>query len=118
MFSSVRLQLPSLSACAKIDCGFLLCAVVSLMGLAGLAGAQTISSGGAINITGPTGSGSSTVTVSGATGSVKTVQVLLSGVTSSGYAGVVPPADSDSIFYAALVLEGPGGQKFELLGCT
>jgi hypothetical protein len=51
-------------------------------------------------------------------GTVTKVQVTLNGLTSSGYGETEPPPDSDSLFAASFILVSPGGQKFELLGCT
>ncbi|MGA2649522.1 MAG: putative Ig domain-containing protein [Terracidiphilus sp.] len=99
-------------AVLKFGLGFLLCAVVSLMGTALPASAQTTTAytGGAISVSGLSGSGSSTATVS-ATGTVTKVQVALNGLTSSG-------ENNDSVMYTSFYLQSPGGQKFELLGCT
>jgi hypothetical protein len=60
-----------------------LCAALVLGAV--LAGAQTTyNGGGAISISGANASGSSALSVTGASGSVKTVQVTLNGVTSNG----------------------------------
>ena len=77
------------------------------------ADAQTsFGGGGAISISGANASGQSTLSVTGATGSVNTIQVSLNGVTSSGLPG------SNSLFFTSFVLEPPGGTKFVLLGAT
>lgn len=99
--------------------GRLLAAAVVLAWSTGaqMANAQTTYSGGgaisienAVNAT--TSSGSSTLTVSGAPGSVKTIYVTLSGVNSSG------SGFNSGIGCTGFVLESPGGEKFELLGDT
>jgi hypothetical protein len=71
----------------------------------------TYTGGGAISISGSAASGHSSLTASGASGSVKTVSVTLNGVTTNGTANL-------SVFYSSFVLQGPGGQKFVLLGST
>ena len=50
-------------------------------------------------------------------GTVTKVVVTLNGVTSSGNGEEGYP-DSLSVFFTSFYLVGPGGQKFELLGCT
>jgi hypothetical protein len=53
-----------------------------------------------------------------ATGTVTQVVVTLNGLTSSGFGESPASSDSDSLFQASIYLVSPGGQKFELLGCT
>jgi hypothetical protein len=67
---------------------------------------------GAITATGVNASASSTLSVSGATGSVKTIYVTLNGVTSDGL------ECCDSVYFTSFVLESPGGTKMVLLGGT
>ena len=65
-----------------------------------------------------TGFGHSTISVpSGSAGTVTKVVVTLNGVTSSGNGENGTP-DSLSVFNTSFYLVSPGGQKFELLGCT
>ena len=80
--------------------------------------AMTIA-GGTVSSTSPAGLSSSTMTVSGATGPVASVQVVLQGVTSS-IAGW--PGNTNNLYgalcYSAFVLEDPAGNKLALLGAT
>ncbi len=75
--------------------------------------------GGTVSSTSPAGLSSSTMTVSGATGPVASVQVVLQGVTSS-IAGW--PGNTNNLYgalcYSAFVLEDPAGNKLALLGAT
>jgi CSLREA domain-containing protein len=114
-------------------------ALLALSGAAERAGAQTYtcstatpSSNCAIAIAGsptgsttsppPTGTSSSYLTVSGATGPVASVQVVLDGVTSSvaNWAGYNENNENvyNSIFYVTFVLEDPAGNQLALLGST
>jgi hypothetical protein len=61
---------------------------------------------------GQTSSNSSTLQVSGATGTVASVQVVLNGVKSSAANG------HQSMLWASFMLQGPGGQELEFLGAT
>lgn len=78
----------------------------------------TCTGGGAISIQLPantstgTASGQSTISVSGATGTVNTITVTLNGLDSNG------SGFNDGMGCVAFVLAGPGGQKFEILGNT
>jgi Bacterial Ig-like domain (group 3) len=61
----------------------------------------------------------STINVpSGDAGTVTKVVVTLNGVSSSGNGEPSEGPVSDSIFLTSFYLVGPGGQRFELLGCT
>ncbi len=90
---------------------------LALCGAPHLASAQTTySSSSGVSISGPTASGTSTLSVSGASGTVHTVTVQLNGVTSSDS---TDGAGNDfSVKYTAFTLTSPDGTTFELLGCT
>jgi hypothetical protein len=70
----------------------------------------------------PAGLSSSYLTVSGATGPVASVQVVLNGVTSSvaDWAGYNENNENvySSVFYTTFVLEDPAGNQLALLGST
>jgi hypothetical protein len=91
---------------------FTLFTLLFLLGLPGRAGAQTTynSSGGA-SISGATGTATNTITVSGAPGTVASVQVQINGIHSSGNTGA-------SIVYTSFMLLGPNNQTFMLLGAA
>jgi CSLREA domain-containing protein len=113
-------------------------AFLALSGAAEQAGAQTTftcstatpSNNCAMAITGsatgttttPAGLSSSYLTVSGATGPVTSVQVVLNGVTSSigDWAGYNENNENvySSVFYTTFVLEDPAGNQLALLGST
>jgi hypothetical protein len=113
-------------------------AFLALSGAAGRAGAQAtftcstatpnsncamaIPGGSSGTTTNPAGLSSSTLTVSGATGPVASVQVVLEGVTSSTalWAGANPNNQNvyNSVFYSTFVLEDPAGNQLALLGST
>ena len=115
-----------------------LCSVLALFGVAARAGAQTTytcstatpSSNCALAIAGsstgstttPAGLSSSTMTVSGATGPISSIKVVLQGVTSSNslWAGANPNNQNtyDSVCYSTFVLEDPAGNQLALLGAT
>lgn len=99
-----------------------LCTLVLLAGLPGRAGAQTTYSssslgctqgGTGVTISGGYASGSCTIDVTGAPGTVASVQVLLNGVTSSDNCEI-----SNSVGYTSFMLKGPNGQTFMLLGAA
>ncbi len=84
------------------------------------AGAQTTYSGGAASFTTSDASPvSSTISVTGAPGSVATVEVQLLGVKSDSQEYTTGPyanqASFDSLGYAEFLLEGPGGAQLVLL---
>jgi uncharacterized repeat protein (TIGR01451 family) len=108
MLSSVRSSLRLFST------PMFLAAHLAVLGLT-VAGSQaqtTYNSSGGATASGANGSGSNTITVTGATGSVKAVSVTLKGVTSDGQSGY------DSVGFTSFVLTSPGGEKFVLLGAT
>ncbi len=116
-----------------------LCSVLALSGVAARAGAQTtytcstatpssncaLSIPGGDSITNPppaaAASNSSTLTVSGATGPVTSVKVVLQGVTSSiaKYMNTQTNQNTySSVEWASFVLEDPAGNQLVLLGST
>ena len=70
----------------------------------------------------PAGLASSTMTVSGATGPISSIKLVLQGVTSSNslWAGANPNSQNtyDSVCYSTFVLEDPAGDQLALLGAT
>ncbi len=112
-------------------------ALLALSGIAAPAGAQTIYTcssatpssncaltvaGGTVSATTPAGLSSSTLTVSGATGPISSVQLVLQGVTSSIalWSGANPDNQNvyNSLCFSSFVLEDPAGNKLALLGAT
>ena len=112
-------------------------AFLALAGAAVRAGAQTIYTcstatpssncalavaGGTVSATTPAGLSSSTLTVSGATGPISSVQLVLQGVTSSIalWSGANPDNQNvyNSLCFSSFVLEDPAGNKLALLGAT
>ncbi|MGA2848437.1 MAG: Ig-like domain-containing protein [Terracidiphilus sp.] len=79
--------------------------------------AQSIFSGGAASVT-TTSAATSTITVTGATGTVKTVSVELDGVKSDGSCNPDGTVCFYSLQVAEFLLKGPGGAEFVLLGST
>ncbi|HWE83524.1 MAG TPA: Ig-like domain repeat protein, partial [Terracidiphilus sp.] len=81
-----------------------------LLGLPGWAGAQTTyNSTGGVSIADPTKSAFNTITVTGAPGTVASVQVQVNGIVSNS-------SSASSIGYTSFMLKGPNGQTFMLLG--
>ena len=108
-FASASAMLPRFSL---VKCSLFVLALAALLVPAALR-AQTITSGGAITFAaGQISAGSSTVSVSGAPGPVKTVQVELLGVTSDGQGSDFSMSDAE------FLLQSPTGQQFVLLGST
>ena len=92
-------------------------ALLASIAMPAKAGAQTVyTSGSGVSISGPTASGTSTLSVSGASGTVASISVQLSGVNSSN--STDGNGKDFSVDYTAFTLTSPDGRKFELLGCT
>jgi hypothetical protein len=73
--------------------------------------------GGTTSGTSPAALSSSTLTVTGATGPVASVRIVLNGVTTST-AGTSHAGPYQSLCYTAFVLEDPAGRKLALIGAT
>jgi len=121
MFSPAPSPLTCRSSRSNVSLVFGLFAAAAFLATACPSSAQTTYSssslgctqgGTGVSITGPKDSGSCTINVSGATGTVASVQVQINGIKSSD------SSVGNSVYYTSFMLTGPNGKTYMLLGAA